>query len=233
MVCQYSCMILRLESLTCLLSHQVRLMPSAQANISGLYLKYISWKCCPCLSWLFSFVSVLWVSHFSFNYVSQQVLARPTSSSEASNVLESITRTFTLFPWGSLTNMSSQPDTHHLWTWTQNLFLFWSRCLWFLQPVYSPRSYRSFSTVYPCCCILCSVFPAATVLSQMILPNLPNAKIEDVSRLFRNHVAANKLPTLGVMVSLTLHKCYQLAFFFTTFFSLSFALSLFFLFLFF
>ncbi|XP_075749461.1 protein unc-13 homolog B isoform X1 [Rhipicephalus microplus] len=34
---------------------------------------------------------------------------------------------------------------------------------------------------------------------NMILPNLPNAKIEDVSRLFRNHVAANKLPTLGVM----------------------------------
>ncbi|XP_064474617.1 protein unc-13 homolog B-like isoform X2 [Ornithodoros turicata] len=34
---------------------------------------------------------------------------------------------------------------------------------------------------------------------NMILPNLPNAKIEDMSRLFRNHVAANKLPTLGVM----------------------------------
>lgn len=41
------------------------------------------------------------------------------------------------------------------------------------------------------------------VLPQMseknaLLQNLPNAKIEDVSRLFKNHVTANKLPTLGV-----------------------------------
>ncbi|XP_067124976.1 protein unc-13 homolog B isoform X4 [Centruroides vittatus] len=34
---------------------------------------------------------------------------------------------------------------------------------------------------------------------NVILPNLPNAKIEDVGRLFRNHVTANKLPALGVM----------------------------------
>lgn len=34
---------------------------------------------------------------------------------------------------------------------------------------------------------------------NVLLHNLPNAKIEDVSRLFRNHVSANKLPTLGVM----------------------------------
>ena len=34
---------------------------------------------------------------------------------------------------------------------------------------------------------------------NMILGSLPNAKIEDVSRLFRNHVTANKLPSLGVV----------------------------------
>jgi len=34
---------------------------------------------------------------------------------------------------------------------------------------------------------------------NVILQNLPNAKIEDVSRLFRNHVSANRLPNLGVM----------------------------------
>ncbi|XP_022240316.1 protein unc-13 homolog B-like isoform X2 [Limulus polyphemus] len=34
---------------------------------------------------------------------------------------------------------------------------------------------------------------------NLILPNLPNAKIEDMSRLFRNHVTVNRLPTLGVM----------------------------------
>lgn len=34
---------------------------------------------------------------------------------------------------------------------------------------------------------------------NVILQNLPNAKIEDVSRLFRNHVSANRLPTLAVM----------------------------------
>ncbi|XP_015792064.2 uncharacterized protein LOC107368708 isoform X2 [Tetranychus urticae] len=34
---------------------------------------------------------------------------------------------------------------------------------------------------------------------NVLLQNLPNAKIEDVSRLFRNHVTANKLPTLSVM----------------------------------
>lgn len=34
---------------------------------------------------------------------------------------------------------------------------------------------------------------------NVLLQNLPNAKIEDVSRLFRNHVTANKLTTLGMM----------------------------------
>lgn len=34
---------------------------------------------------------------------------------------------------------------------------------------------------------------------NVLLQNLPNAKIEDVSRLFRNHVTANKLPNLSVM----------------------------------
>lgn len=43
------------------------------------------------------------------------------------------------------------------------------------------------------------VLPPMTEKNQMILPNMPNAKIEDVSRLIRNHVTANKLPTLGVM----------------------------------
>ncbi|XP_054160365.1 protein unc-13 homolog B-like [Oppia nitens] len=41
---------------------------------------------------------------------------------------------------------------------------------------------------------------------NVILQNLPNAKIEDVSRLFRNHVTANRLPTLGVMESLQFEK---------------------------
>lgn len=42
------------------------------------------------------------------------------------------------------------------------------------------------------------VLPPVTE-KNMLLHNLPNAKIEDVSRLFRNHVTANKLPTLSVM----------------------------------
>ena len=42
------------------------------------------------------------------------------------------------------------------------------------------------------------VLPPVTE-KNVLLQNLPNAKIEDVSRLFRNHVTANKLSTLGVM----------------------------------
>ncbi|XP_022256326.1 protein unc-13 homolog B-like [Limulus polyphemus] len=45
---------------------------------------------------------------------------------------------------------------------------------------------------------------------NLILTNLPNAKIEDVSRLFRNHVTANRLPALGgveVEKNLTPKQC--------------------------
>ena len=44
------------------------------------------------------------------------------------------------------------------------------------------------------------------VSERNILQNLPQAKIEDVGRLFRNHVSSNKLPSLGMELPLQVER---------------------------